>query len=396
VEKNHVPGRKILSTGAGKCNLSNTNITAGHYHGGTPSFAARVLKALPPGKVLDFFGELGLLLSAEPNGRIFPRSMKASDVVNVLVNRLKEKGAEMRLLTCAQSVKKKLSGFEITVRQVPPKWDKKAAPGPLRTLTADAVILAAGGPAYPQIGGSALGLDLARALGHAVKNPRPVMTPLKIKEKTVRELDGIRLEAVLSVYAGGRLMGSERGELLFTDYGVSGPPALSLCRAAVAALETSTVTCRIDLFPDHSRETLFSLLAKRRDAGPKRPWRNFLCGLAEERTVNLLSSALKIEPAAPAGSVKDPLLAGFAGLLKDWRLEVAGSLGFEDAMAAAGGVDTAEIRPETFESKLAGKLFITGELLDIDGDCGGYNLHFAWISGLLAGTAAAKQKGLRC
>lgn len=390
MEKNQAPGRKILSTGAGKCNLSNAKINAGHYHGGAPGFAARTLKALPPAHVLDFFGELGLLLSAEADGRIFPRSRKAADVVNVLGNRLKEKGAELLLLTCAQSVKKNLSGFEITVRRVPPKWDKKAAPGPLRTITADAVILAAGGPAHPQIGGSALGLDLARSLGHTVKNPKPVITPLKIKEKTVRELDGIRLEAGLSVYSGGRLIGSKRGELLFTDYGVSGPPVLSLSRAALTGVETSAVTCHIDLFPDYSREAIFSLLAKRRDAGPERPWKDFLCGLAEERTINLLSSSLKIEPAAPAGSVKDPLLAEFGGLLKDWSLEVSGSLGFEDAMAAAGGIDTAEIRPETFESRIVKKLFITGELLDINGDCGGYNLHFAWTSGLLAGAAAAK------
>ena len=107
--------------------------------------------------------------------------------------------------------------------------------------------------------------------------------------------------------------------------------------------------------------------------------------------MNLLSAALKIDASLPAGAVKDPLLAGFAGLLKDWSLEAAGSLGFENAMAAAGGVFTTEINPETFESKLVQKLFITGELLDIDGDCGGYNLHFAWTSGLLAGRHAASK-----
>lgn len=390
LEKNHVPGRKILSTGSGKCNLSNTAVNARHYHGCAPGFAAHALKALPPGKVLDFFGGLGLLLRSEPDGRIFPRSLKAADVVNVLINRLAEKNAAPALLTCAESVRKTAAGFEVTVRRVPPKWEKKAEAGTPETLTADAVILAAGSPAYPRIGGSSLGLELARTLGHSVKNPKPAITPLKLKEKSVRELDGIRVEAVLSLQAGGKVLGEERGEILFTDYGLSGPPVLALSRAAAAAPGTSAVTCHIDLFPDHSPEALFSLLAKRRDAAPARPWKTFLCGLAEERTLGLLSSALKLAPDANAGSVRDPRLAEFAGLLKDWRLEVAGTLGFEDAMSADGGVDTAEVRPGTFESKLHKDLFITGELLDIVGDCGGYNLHFAWTSGLLAGLHAAK------
>lgn len=390
LEKNHVPGRKILSTGAGKCNLSNTGVKAQSYHGGAAGFAARALKALPPGEVLEFFGDLGLLLRTEPDGRIFPRSQKASDVVGVLVNRLQEKGAELALLTCAEAIKRTGGGFEITARKVTPKWDKRAEPGPAALFRADAVILAAGGPAYPRIGGTAAGLELARALGHKVREPRPAITPLTIKGKTVRELDGIRVEAGLSLYSGAKLLASERGEILFTDYGISGPPVLSLSIAAGAALARSAVACRLDLFPDLSREALFSLLAKRRDAGPARPWKSFLCGLAEERTLALLSALLKIAPAAPAGSVKDPLLSQFAGLLKGWELEVTGTRDFEDAMAADGGVDTAEISPGTFESRLVRNLFITGELLDLVGDCGGYNLHFAWTSGLLAGLNASK------
>lgn len=396
LEKNHVPGRKILSTGAGKCNLSNAGVNARHYHGGAAGFAARAFKAMPPAKVMDFFGGLGLLLRSEPDGRLFPRSLKAADVVHVLVNRLREKGAELALLTRAESVRRNTAGFEVTALKVPPKWEKKPEAGPAKTLTADAVILAAGSPAYPRIGGSALGLELARSLGHSVKAPLPVIAPFRIKEKCVRELDGIRVEAGLSVQAGGKPLGAERGEILFTDYGISGPPVLALSRAAAEALGTAAVSCHIDLFPDHARADLLSLLKKRRDAAPERPWEHFLCGLSDERVLGLLSARLKIAPAEAAGSVKDQVLAEFSGLLKEWRLELSGTLGFEDAMAAAGGVSTAEISPETFESKLCSGTFITGELLDIVGDCGGYNLHFAWTSGLLAGAAAAGKGTAPC
>lgn len=391
LEKNHVPGRKILSTGAGKCNLTNAAVTSARYHGGAAGFTDRVFKTLPPGNVRAFFESLGLLTVQDADGRVFPRSAKASDVVNTLVNFMNWKNAGINALTEVRGIKKTPDGFEVSVRRVAPKWDKKATPGPETVLKCDAVILAAGGPAYPQIGGSASGYDLARSLGHGVKTPLPVIVPLKVKESFITQVEGVRVQASLELDTGGKVLARGRGEVLFTKYGLSGPAVLDLSRAAVFALKSGPVKCRLDLFPEYTGPEFRSFLLSRREEMADRFWRVFLCGLADERLMNLLSDLAKVGSDKLVGAVPGEAFDNFARLLKGFELEIAGPLGFEDAMAAAGGVETSEVSPETFESRKVKNLFITGELLDIDADSGGYNLHFAWTSGLLAGRAASEK-----
>ncbi|MFA6434852.1 MAG: aminoacetone oxidase family FAD-binding enzyme [Elusimicrobiales bacterium] len=389
LEKNHVPGRKVLSTGAGKCNLTNALVTAARYHGGEAPFVNRVLKALPPGYVNSFFKDLGLLTVQDPDGRIFPRSMKAADVVAVLVNCANWKNAEIRLLTEALAVKKSADGFEVSVRSVSPKWEKGAAAGPETTLICDKVILAAGGPAYPQIGGSVSGYDLARSLGHSIKTPEPVLVPLKVRESFITQVEGIRVQAALELNSGGRMLARGRGEVLFTKYGLSGPAVLELSRAAVFALKSGPVKCRLDFFPEYTASALRALLLARRAEMADRFWRMFLCGLADARLLQLLSDLAKVGADKLVGAVPEKTFEDFMRLLNGFELELSGPLAFEDAMAAAGGVETTEVSPESFESKKVKGLFLAGELLDIDADSGGYNLHFAWTSGLLAGRAAS-------
>jgi len=389
LEKNHVPGRKILSTGAGKCNLTNANVTSGRYHGGPAGFLNRVFMALPPDNVRAFFEGLGLLTVREEDGRIFPRSMKAADVVNVLVNFAFSKNVDLKLLTEALEVQKGPEGFKVTARTVPPKWEKDAAPGPKTVLDCDVVILAAGGPAYPQIGGTSSGYDLARSLGHAVKTPEPVIVPLKVNESYIKQVEGIRVQAGLELLSLGKTLALGRGEVLFTKYGLSGPAVLELSRAAVFALKSGPVKCRLDLFPEYTDRDLRSLLLARKKEMADRFWRDFLCGLADERLLLLISDLAKFGSDKLVSAIPEKVFDVFAQLLKKFELQISGPLGFEDAMAAAGGVDTAEVSPETFASRKVKGLFITGELLDIDGDSGGYNLHFAWTSGLLAGKHAA-------
>ena len=390
LEKNHVPGRKILSTGAGKCNLTNTQVSAGRYHGGTRGFIANTLAACPPPRVRDFFEGLGLLTVQDGEGRIFPRSMKAADVSNALINFITAKAVEIKVLTEAAGVKKTGAGFEVSARSVRPKWDKRPPTGPETVFPCDSLILAAGGPAYPQIGGSASGYDLARSLGHKIIPPQPVIVTLKVKKSFVKQAAGVRFQAALELLAGGRILARSQGETLLTEYGLSGPAILDLSRAAVFALQSGPVTCRLDLFPEYSGKQLKALLARRRTCMENRFWRDFLCGLADERLLLLLSDLAGVGPDKLTCAVPEPVFASFTGLLKSFELELSGPLGFEGAMAAAGGVETSEVSPETFESKKTKDLFFTGELLDIDGDSGGYNLHFAWTSGLLAGRAASR------
>jgi len=305
------------------------------------------------------------------------------------VNFMTSKAVDLTPLTEAMAIKKTPDGFQVTARTVPPQWEKSSAPGPEKVLKCDVVILAAGGPAYPQIGGSALGYDLARTLGHSVKPPRPVIVPLKIKESFIKQLEGIRVQAEAELLAERKILASSRGEILFTKYGLSGPAALELSRAAAFAPNSGPVKCRLDLFPEYTAKELTAFLSERREGMKDRFWRDYLCGLADERVLLLLSDLAKVGADKLVSAVAERAFEDFTRLLKGLELEIAGTLGFEDAMAAAGGVETSEVSPETFESAKVKGLFITGELLDIDADSGGFNLHFAWTSGLLAGRAAA-------
>ncbi|OGR75520.1 MAG: hypothetical protein A2X32_13485 [Elusimicrobia bacterium GWC2_64_44] len=388
LEKNHVPGRKILSTGSGKCNFSNSAVTPAAYHPGPASFLKRTFAALPPREVPAFFEELGLLWTADARGRLFPNSFRAQDVSGVLLNELGSRGVELRTLTEVSAVTPGKEGFTLEAFRVPPQWDKKSARGERLQFSAGRVILAAGGAAYPQIGGTGGGYALLRALGHKISALSPAIVPLTSGDASLKELDGVRTEAVLTLRAGGKALAAAAGELLFTSYGVSGPAVLDLSRAALAALGKSDVFIEADFFPSLKPDALRRLLETRAERFAARPFGHFACGLLNEKLLKAAAARCGIVWAAPAG----PGLPEFAGVLKGFSVGITGSRGFEDAMVTAGGCSLAELDPQTFASKKVPGLYVTGELLDLDGDSGGYNLHLAWTSGILAGRAAAKKK----
>ncbi|PIU19270.1 MAG: hypothetical protein COT18_08355 [Elusimicrobia bacterium CG08_land_8_20_14_0_20_59_10] len=385
LEKNHVPGRKLLSTGSGKCNFSNLAVTPARYHPSVPGFLEKTFGALGPAEVHSFFDGLGLLRAEKEDGRLFPRSMKARDVANALLNKLEALKVPVQILTEVLSITRDKEFFRVETAKVAPKWDKKAPAGEKKTYTARRVILACGGAAGPQIGGTDKGYGLLRSLGHCVSPASPGMAPLKVREILVREVDGVRLDAKLSLITGGKKLSEASGEILFTSYGISGPAALDLSRGALLALRGGPVFLEADLFPEYSAQALRELVSSRAAAFSGRPFRHFACGLLNEKVIRAAAALCEIGWDVPAGPGLDKL----AAVLKAFPLEVTGSLGFEDAMLSSGGCSTAEIDPVTFGSKKAEGLYVTGELLDIEGDSGGFNLHFAWTSGILAGRHAA-------
>ncbi|HNW45481.1 MAG TPA: aminoacetone oxidase family FAD-binding enzyme [Elusimicrobiales bacterium] len=386
LEKNHVPGRKLLSTGSGKCNFSNLKITAARYHAAPPAFLKKTFAALPPAEVHAFFDGLGLLRSERDNGRLFPRSLKAQDVLGVLLNELEILKVPVETLTEVVAINPGEGRFTLEAAKVAPTWVKQAPAGERKSYRAGKVILAAGGAAYPQIGGSAKGYGLLEGLGHSVAAPSPAIVPLKVKEALVKELDGVRLDCQLKLRTGGKFISEAAGEILFTSYGISGPAVLDLSRAALAALSAGPVFIEADFFPEHSAKAFSELLKERAAAFAGRPFRHFACGLLNEKLMRAAAARCGIDWNAPAETAAEKL----AGTLKKFSLEITGALGFEDAMISAGGCSCAEIDPATFASKKVKGLYVTGELLDIDGDSGGFNLHLAWTSGILAGRAAAK------
>jgi len=407
LEKNHVPGRKILSTGAGKCNFSNLEISPDFYHPHNPAFLNQTFKALPPAEIPAFFERLGLLwtrgetLSASggrgpiapstaENGRLFPRSMKAQDVAGVLVNRLAALGVNILTLTEATAVKKEKDDFLVETRKVSP-WEKNAPLSDKKVYRAARVIIAAGGATCPQIGGSLKGYALLESLGHSVSRLRPALVPLKIKEKFVKNLDGVRLEARLKLTDGKNNLGETAGELLFTGCGISGPAALDLSRTALEALDNAPVFAEADFFREFTAQKFKVLLFERAKSFSGRPFSHFACGLLNGKVLKAAAELAGIAWQGPLPGTEK--IAKFGEILKAFRLEITGSTGFEDAMVTAGGCALSEIDPSNFASKKVIGLYVTGELLDIDGDCGGYNLHLAWTSGILAGRDAAEGKG---
>ena len=389
LEKNHVPGRKILSTGSGKCNFSNLKITPAAYHPSSPAFLKKTFSALPPAEVLAFFKGLGLLWTEGEKGRLFPRSFKALDVVNVLLHELDFRNVPVHVLSEVVSISSGRDGFSVEAVKVQPKWDKKAPAGERTVYLAGRLILSAGGASYPQIGGGSSGYGLLKALGHAVSPVSPSIVPLEVKGNDTKELDGVRLEAALKLVAGGRVILKTAGEMLFTSYGVSGPAVLDLSRAALAALREGPVAIEADLMPEYKPAELERLLAERAVAFDGRAFSHFACGLLNEKVIRAAAARAGIawSGVVPPGCERDLVPA-----IKSFTLEVSGSLGFGDAMSTAGGCSLSEVDPASFASKVVKGLYVTGELLDLDGDSGGFNLHLAWTSGLLAGRAAARKQ----
>ncbi|MCX5796155.1 MAG: aminoacetone oxidase family FAD-binding enzyme [Elusimicrobia bacterium] len=390
LERGHSLGRKILASGGGRCNLGNSRMALERYHGAKPAF---IREALSRFKTDRFFSELGLLTVTEPDGRIFPRCGKAHAVLDVLKAELERLGVTVRLGTEAAAVEREGVSFIITTAAVPWKKDAPAAQalGPEK-LGCDRLILACGGASYPQLGGGENGYGLAKSLGHSVTGLSPALVPLLVKDNAVKRLHGLRVEAGLRVLGGQRELCRSRGEVLFTDYGLSGPAALDVSREAVQALAKGPVAGSLDLFPEFTPQGLRALVIGRWAGRPKRPLKDFFLGMFPAQLAGAIIDSLGWDANRPLDSLGRDACERLAVFLQDWRFEVAGARGWNEAMVTAGGVSADEVDPRGFASRKAAGLHLTGEMLDVDGDSGGYNLHFAWASGLAAGSAAASAR----
>lgn len=364
-------GRKLLATGNGRCNLMNAGEPR---YFGQASFAREVLRHCPQEEVLAFFHGLGLITREEEGGLVYPACNQASAVLEVLSRPLEACGnCEV---CCDASV--------IRIRSQAQGHEALCEDG--RSFRARRLILATGSIAQPQLSGSDSGLRLLEPLGHGSQPFRPALTALVTGEKAVRGLKGLRLPVICTLCEDERPLSQAEGELLFTQDGVSGVCVMQLSRDAGSILEKGgKPLLYLDLRP------LLGLAPRRYcRSRPHKPG----SGLAE--VAALLESRLPLGDPLP-GALPQLLqkrlqglsLSATARLLAAWQLPIQGLRGFEHAQVAAGGVDAAQLDPATMESRLHPGLHIVGELLDVDGDCGGHNLLFAWAGGILAGRAAA-------
>ena len=361
-------GKKLLATGNGRCNLTNRQAAVSHYHGTDPSFILPALQAFPVESTLDFFSALGLYTVTEPGGRVYPYSDQANSVVDVLRFGLERKNITLHAGTEITGVKHDAEGFLLRAGS--------------ESYRADRLIVACGGAAGTKLGGGLSGYQLLRSLGHHCTKLYPSLVQLKTDTEQVRGLKGVRANARLRLLLNGSLLAVAGGEVQFTEYGISGPAVFDLSRAASTAEGTEL---HLDLLPDMRSEELLSTLCIRISRYPNMLCEDLLTGILHNRLGRMLLKSVGVPLSNPLTSLNWKQLTDAVEACHDFRLRVLGNMGMEHAQVTAGGICTQEFCAETLESRIVPGLYACGEVLDVDGDCGGYNLQWAWSSGLLAG-----------
>lgn len=357
LEKNNRIGKKLLMTGNGRCNLTNIYANPSDYNS---DFADSALKSFSSEDTVRFFKEIGLLTFADDEGRVYPLSNQAGAVLEVLLLEIERRNIKVICDFDADKIAKKEYGFEIT--------DKTG-----RRVSADKIIVSCGGKAAPKTGSDGSGYTLLKGLGHSIKTPDKALVQLK----TDKSIKGIRANA--SVTLKGR---TETGEVQFTGYGLSGIPILNLSRNA----ENGDVVT-LDMLPDYAENEVISLLKMR----PVQSMETYLTGVINKQLGQMLLKECSIgKLSRTSDTLEDFEIEKIAKKLKKWYFTVTGKMGWDDAQATMGGIELSEVNPETMESVITKNCYITGEILDIDAKCGGFNLQWAWSSGFLAGKSASK------
>ena len=377
LEKNPRVGKKILATGNGRCNFTNINADAGYYHGNNPKFTYSALSNFTVDDTIRFFEKLGIAHKIEDFGKAFPMSDQASSVLDVLLYELNDLGVN---IVCNANVKdiRKNGKFLIELE------DGKVYKG-------DRVIITTGGKAMPSSGSDGNGYDLAARLGHTIIDIFPALVQLKLEGPFFKRLDGVKFVGTAEIIHNNKSVAIDRGDILFTNYGVSGPPILQISRKAGELLKAGQEAyLKITIMDMMPKDELRTLLKKRWQISSSKPLDFSLVGFINKRLIPVVLMEAGINDAGrPVASLSAKEQERIVDILTDWRFKIRGTRSWPSAQVTAGGVDTKEISQDTMESKLVEGLFFAGEIIDIDGQCGGFNLQWAWSSGYIAGQNAA-------
>ena len=370
LERQNRVGKKLLATGNGRCNLTNLHADVSHYHGADPAFTVPAMRLFGVPETLDFFRSVGLLTVAEASGKVYPLSDQANSVVDVLRFALEARGVNVVCSCDVVDVHKKARGIEAV-----------SATG--EKHFGDRLIVACGGAAGKKLGGSKAGYHLLGLLGHSCTELLPCLTQIKTDVTYVRALKGVRADALVRLRVDGRTVAESSGEVQFADFGLTGPVAFELSRAA-ATTDGKAELC-LDLLRGYEKDAVLSLLRAKKAAFPALAAEELFSGMLPSRLGKVLVRRAGLDCTAPLSALSEDALSACVSLVKFFTLPVEGVMGFDSAQVTAGGVPTSEFHADTLESRLMPNVFATGEVLDIDGDCGGFNLQWAWSSGYLAG-----------
>lgn len=377
LERNSAIGRKINATGNGRCNFTNEDgNNLGHYYAGNKEFVKGVLESFPVERILEFFESIGVVPCLEDEGKYFPLCGQASYVSEALERKLASLGVTVEKGVKVEDVKADNNG--VTVR----------AEG--KTYYGKGVVISAGGNAAPDTGSDGNGYGLASALGHRIVEPMPIIVQMKTKGGFYKSLSGLRVKANVTLEADGKAVRTEYGDLMFFDYGISGPPVFHIsCEYAYIASRAKQIFCLLDIVPQINEADLERLLTCQSKV-MSNSVEEMLAGIINKKLIRLVLESAGVAGNKPAGALLPKEIKQIASALKGIRVVPTGTKGWENAQATAGGVALEQVDPGTLRSRLNGRVAFCGEILDVQGDCGGYNLTWAWASGHLCGVKLAE------
>lgn len=383
LEGNKKLGKKLLATGNGRCNLSNSNACVDHYFGDTEAFSA-VINNFSAEKATEFFGSIGLITDADSEGRLYPYNRQAASVLATLSTAAEEAGVTCIYEFNAFSIIKPLDQFII-----------KSSDG--REIAAKACILACGGKASPKLSCGSEAYAILKSFGHTITDLYPVLVQLKSSDKLLKNLSGMRCRARVKLIADKEIIREETGELLFADKALSGICVFNLSIKAGEFFSSGTIDGKkynslfisADLAPDFSCSYIKDYILNNVKNNPNSNAGDVLAGFINMKVGREIVRSCKVDTLAPAKNIDENKAKMIAERVKELTIKLDGTRDWQDAQVTAGGVPVNEIDCSTLESRKVKKLYICGELLNIHGECGGYNLHFAWLTGIKAGTAAA-------
>lgn len=362
LEKNDRIGKKLLATGNGRCNYTNMNLSEKNYS--SPDFVKRTLEDFSNEDLINYFRILGLESTLDGN-RVYPISLKANSVLNILIYWLDKKGIEVKTKSQVKEIKKTKKGYEVITNE--------------ETLRADVVVAAFGGKAMPASGSDGLSFEILKKMGIRVTNIKPALTQLKLESKYLKHLSGTKVIGRARLLRDEKVIDEREGEILFTNYGISGPPILDM---SVNTEEGDVI--EVPLINNLKKDSI-DMVYNRYYMFPDFSLEEFLMGLVDKKFIHYIVDSLDMDKNTAMNMISMGGFEKIIGLLLKSRFKVTGNTGFKNAQVTRGGVSLDEVSPENYEAKKYKDLYIIGEALDIDGDCGGYNLHFAFGCGYRLG-----------
>jgi predicted Rossmann fold flavoprotein len=380
IEKNNTLAKKLLITGRGRCNITQNQPDAKELVkkiGKNGKFLFSALAAFGPMETMEFFQKRGLALKTERGGRVFPKSDRSMDILRVLTQEL----LKYKVTIEYEAVLEKILHTSHRITGIRLKG---------KTIRARNYILATGGKAYPLTGSTGDGYGYALELGHRIVQPRPALVPLKIKENWVGDLQGLSLKNVaIGIFQGNKKQESRFGEMLFTHFGLTGPIILDVSKSVGQLLEKGEVKIKVDLKPALDFEKMETRLKRDFIEFSNKNFENYLPELLPKKMIAVLINLASIDGQKKIHSITKIERKKIIQIIKGLEITVEGLLGFEQAIITSGGVDIKEVDSKTLRSKIIENLYLAGEVLDLDGPTGGYNLQICWSTGYAAGKNAA-------